>query len=169
MSDLASIQKKQAEAAKAAEKMVEEKDPQKILEMAAEMGKKAAELQKMALAFQAAMSPQEVTGKETQVKLTPDQKERVTQQTGVGLEEITLHDTKKRSWSRDFPLGKVEAREIEKEATKEAARLRLISDTRTEVEKIIKILEKLNVPELKETIEELRRDPTLGRGKSQPK
>ena len=103
--------------------------------------------------------------KETLAKLTPDQKQRVTESTGVGIEVVTLRDSKKRVWSRELPLGRVAPREIEKAATKEAARLKLISETRTQVEKIIKQLEALNVPELAEPIAELRKDPTLGHGK----
>jgi len=162
---LEDIQKKQANAAKAAQKMVEEKDPQRILEMAEQLQKQVGELEKMALAFAAAMTPQDSEGPETMVKLTPDQKQRVTESTGVGIEVVTLHDSKKRVWSRELSLGKVEPREIEKEATKEAARLRLISDTKTQVEKIIKQLEALNVPELAEPIAQMRKDPTMGLGK----
>ena len=40
---------------------------------------------------------------------------------------------------------------------------------RKQVESIIKQLEAVNVPELKETIEELKRDPTLGRAAKQKK
>ncbi len=165
MADLAEIERKQAAMVKAAMKIAEEKDPEKILEMAAEVQKMGVELEKAARAFEAAMTPPESTGPEVVVKLTPEQKQRVTEQTGVGVEVVTLHDSKKRVWSHELSIGKVEPREIEKEAAKEAARLRLISDTKTAVEKIIKQLESYDVPELKPYIDELRKDPTLGRGK----
>ena|SRR5438132_4644643 len=165
MADMESIQKKQAEAARSMMKIAEEKDPKAILEMAEALQKQVGDLQKMALAFAAAVTPQDPEGQETMVKLTPDQKQRVTESTGVGIEVVTLRDTKKRVWSRELPLGRVAPREIEKAATKEAARLKLISETRTQVEKIIKQLEALNVPELAEPIAELRKDPTLGHGK----
>src|SRR5438105_12454198 len=100
MADMADIERKQADTAKTAQKLVQEKDPKRILELAEEVQKKTGELLKMALSFQAAMAPQETTGPETQVKLTPEQKERVTQQTGVGIEVVTLHDSKKRSWTK---------------------------------------------------------------------
>jgi hypothetical protein len=164
MADLDELKKKQADAAKYAMKMTQEKDPKRLLEMAEEMQKKAAELGKMARSFEA-LAPDYGGGKEVMVKLTPDQKERVTEQTGVGIETVTLHDSKKRVWSQDFAAGKVEAREVEKAAAQEGARLRSIVETRKGVEKVIKELEKLDVPELKETIDQLKRDPTLGAGK----
>jgi hypothetical protein len=165
MADLADIERKQAEMVKAAMKITEEKDPEKILEMAAQVQKMGVALEKMARGLEAALSPPEAQGQEVVVRLTPDQKQRVTEQTGVGVEVVTLHDTKKRVWSHELSIGKVTPAEIEKEAAKEAGRLRLISETKTQVEKIIKQLEALNVPELKETLDELRKDPTLGRGK----
>jgi hypothetical protein len=58
-----------------------------------------------------------------------------------------------------------EPRLIEKMAAKQAAQSRLIQETRTQVEKIIKQLEALNVPEIADQIAELRRDPTLGLAK----
>jgi hypothetical protein len=168
MADLAELQGKQAEAAQYATRIGEEQDPQRVLEMAAEMQKKAAELEKMGRGIERALTPVETTGAAVEVALTSEQKERVTRQTGVGLESVTVHDSKRRMWSRDLPLGKVDPREIEKEAAKEAARLRLISETRRQVEGIVQQLEALNVPELAETIAELRRDPTLGRGRKAP-
>ena len=47
-------------------------------------------------------------------------------------------------------------------AARQAAASRLKSETRERVEKIVRELEKLDVPELAETIAALRRDPTLG-------
>jgi hypothetical protein len=165
MADLDEIKKKQADAARYAMRMTEEKDPKRLLEMAEEMQKRAAELGKMAKAMEAALTPDYGGGAEVQVKLTPEQKARVTEQTGAGIEVVTLRESKKRVWSQDFAAGKVEPREVEKEAAREGARLRTISETRKNVEKIIKELEKLDVPELKETIADLKRDPTLGVGK----
>lgn len=168
MADLEQLQQKQAEAARYAMRIAEERDPQRVLEMAAEMQAKAAELEKMGLALERALSPAGTVSGAVRVELTSEQKERVTAQTGVGLETVTLHDTKKRLWSRDLPLGKVDPREIEKEAAKEAARLKLLAETRRQVESIIRQLEALAVPELAETIAGLRRDPTLGRGRKAP-
>jgi hypothetical protein len=166
MSDIDELMKKQAEATAYALSMVDEKDPQKILEMAAEMQKKGAALEKMALAIEAAMlgdTAGGATGEETTVALTPEQRARITEQTGVGMEVVTLRDSRDRAWSKEMPKANPE--EIEKEAARQAIETMMIIETRKEVEKIIKELEAANVPELKEKIEELKRDPTLGRGK----
>jgi hypothetical protein len=162
---LEDIQKKQAEVTRAAMAIAEEKDPEKILEMAAKVQKQALELEKMCRALEAAMTPPDFQGKETTVKLTADQKQRITEQTGVGIEVVTVYDNRKKVWSRELPLGRVEPREIEKEALKEAARLKAISVTKTQVEGIIKQLKAVNVPELADFIAELERDPTMGRHK----
>jgi hypothetical protein len=163
MSDLDDLQKKQAEMAKFAQGMVNEKDPARLLEMAAALQERGKELERMAKAVAGFYAPKGSTGPETRVVLTPAQRERIAEQTGVGLEVVVLRDTPEQKWSTQ--MNKVEPRAIEREAAKQAAEARLISETRTQVEKIVKLLEKQNVPELAETIEKLKRDPTLGRGK----
>jgi len=165
MADLDELQRKQADTAKLAMKMVDEKDPERLKEMAEQIQARCRELEKMARGMEAAMTPQEATGQEVRVMLTADQKARITEQTGVGIESVTLHDTKKRMWSRDLPLGKIEPREIERLAAQQAAQSKLVSDTRTQVEKIIKQLKALNVPEIADNIAELERDPSLGLAK----
>jgi len=164
MADLAELQKRQAEAAQLAARMAQEQDPDRILAMAAEMQRRAAEIEKMGRALEAALTPAQPAGGSVEVTLTKDQKERVTVQTGVGLEKVTLRDSDGRVWSRDLAVGRAGPREVEKEAAKEAARLRLIADTRRQVEAIAAQLESLDVPEISSAIAELRRDPTLGRG-----
>jgi hypothetical protein len=165
MADLEEIERMQAETTKMAMKLVDEKDPQKILEMAAQIQERTAELEKMALGLAAAFAAKEAEGEEVRVLLTPDQRERIAESTGVGVEVVTLRDSKQRMWSKEMPS--VEPREIEKMAAKQAAESRILAETKKTVEAVIKQLEALNVPELKDTIEELRRDPTLGRGKKQ--
>jgi hypothetical protein len=169
MADLNDLQRKQADTARLAMKMVDEKDPEKLKEMAEQVKARCDDLQKMAKAIEAAFAPPLAEGPEIRVVLTPEQKARVTEQTGVGIEVVTLHDTKKRVWSHELSIGKVEPREIEKEATREAARLRLISETRTHVEKIVKQLKSFNVPELEDTIRQLEKDPTMGLASKKPK
>jgi hypothetical protein len=163
MSDLGDLQKKQAEMAKFAASMANEKDPERLLEMAAVLQQRGQELERMAKAMEAFYTPKTSTGPETRVLLTPAQKERITNQTGVGLEEVILRDTPEMQWSKK--MSKVDPRAIEKEAAKQAAQARLVIETRNQVEKIVELLEQQDVPELAETIDELKRDPTLGRGK----
>ena len=80
-------------------------------------------------------------------------------------EAVTLRDSGGKSWSRELPA--TEPRVVEALAARQAAQSRLVMETRTQVEKIVKQLKALNVPELAETIAELERDPTLGQGKTQ--
>ena len=167
MADLDDLQRKQADVAKFAMKMVDEKDPERLKEMAAEVQARCQELEKMARGIEAAFTPPLSEGEEVRVMLTPAQKARITEQTGVGVEVVTLRDTKQRMWSKDMP--RIEPREIEKMAAKQAAESKLIIETRSQVEKIIKQLEALNVPEIAETIAELKKDPTLGRARKAQK
>jgi len=160
MADLAELQKKQAEAAKFAHSMASEKDPAQLKEMAEQLQAKCADLGRMARAIEAALTPAGGSGVETRVTLSPEQRKRIAEQTGAAIEVVTLRDTAERAYSKLMPA--VDPREIERMAAKEAAGSRLRAETRAQVEKIIKELEKLDVPELAETIAELRRNPTLG-------
>src|SRR5262249_30257679 len=164
MADLDELQRKQADAAKFAMKMVDEKDPERIVEMAEQLKERCKDLEKMARGIEAALTPQEATGQEVRVTLTPEQKQRIVEDTGGGVEVVTLRDSKKRMWSRDLPLGKVEPREIERMAAVQAAQSKLVSETRTQVEKVIRQLKAVGAPELDELIAQLEKDPTLGRG-----
>lgn len=155
MADIAELLKKQADAARFATAMAQEKDPQRLQEMTEQLQARCAELGRMAQALEAEFAPAP-TGTETRVALTPEQRARVAEQTGVGVEVVTLRDTADRAWSRQMP--RVEPREIEAMAAKQAAASRLKAETRKQVEEIIRELEKLDVPELAETIAELRRD-----------
>jgi hypothetical protein len=165
MADLAGLQKKHAEAASFAMQMAEEKDPERLKQMAEQLQAKCAELGRMAKALEAAAVPAGESGPETRVALTTEQRQRIAETTGVGVEVVTLRDTPGKAWSRT--MGSVRPRDIEKAAAQQAARSRLIAETRSQVEKIIRELEKLDVPELAETIAELRRDPTLGLSESE--
>src|SRR5947209_8378748 len=102
MADIEDIKRKQADAAKAANRMIEEKDPQALIEMAEKMKERVGELEKMAKGLAAALTPQEPPGQEVRVQLTPDQKKRIAEQTGVGVEVVTVYDTKKKMWSKEL-------------------------------------------------------------------
>jgi hypothetical protein len=155
MSSLVELQKKQAETASFALRMAEEKDPEQLKAMAEQVQARCAELGRMAKALEAAFTTSTAGGVETRVVLTPEQRQRVAAQTGVGVELVTLRDTSERAWSKG--MGSVEPREIEAMAARQAAASRLQSETRAQVEKIIQELEKLDVPELAGTIADLRR------------
>jgi hypothetical protein len=160
MADLVELQKKQADAARFATSLAEEKDPQRLQEMAEQLQARCAELGRMARALEAAMTPSGAARAEARVVLTAEQRQRVAEQTGATVEVVTLRDSADRAWSKLMPS--VEPREIEAMAAKEAAASRLRAETRAQVEKIIRELEKLELPELAGTIAQLRSDPTLG-------
>jgi hypothetical protein len=160
MADLTELQQKQAETARFAAGMAEEKDPERLKQMAEQLQAKCAELGRMALAIEAAMSPPAGTGVETRVALSPEQRKRIAEQTGAAVEVVTLRDTPQRPWSKLMPA--IDPAEVEALAAREAAKSRLRAETRARVEAIIRELEKLESPELAETIAGLRRDPTLG-------
>ena len=156
MSDLGELQKKQGEAASFALRMAEEKDPERLKAMAEQLQARCAELGKMAKALEAAFAPARGGGGvETRVLLTAEQRKRIADQTGVGVEVVTLRDTSDRAWS--MSMGSVDPREIETMAARQAAASRLKAETRARVEKIIQELEKLESPVLADTIAELRR------------
>lgn len=164
MADLDEIQRRQADAVKLALQMVDEKDPERIKELAGQVQKKTAELAKAAQSLAASAGPPDRGGgKEVRVLLTPEQRERIAAQTGVGVEAVTLRDSGGSNWNAEMPT--TEPRVIERLAAQQAAASRLSMETRKQVEAIIKQLKALNVPELAETIRDLERDPTLGRGK----
>jgi hypothetical protein len=160
MSDLEELRRKQSEMAKYAQGMANEKDPERLAAMATSMQERARELERAARALEAIHAPKVADGPETRVLLTPDQRARVAADTGVGIEAVSLRDEPGRPWSKT--MSRVEPREIERIALQQAARSRLAAETRDQVEKIIGMLEKQDVPELAETIAELRRDPALG-------
>lgn len=165
MADLDEIQRKQADTLKLALKMVDEKDPERLKEMAEQILQKTQALEKSALGLAASVTPPDRGGggEEVRVLLTFEQRERIAAQTGVGVEVVTLRDSGGSSWSAQMPT--TEPQVIEKLAVNQAAAARLTMETRKQVEAIIKQLKALNVPELEETIRDLERDPTLGRGK----
>jgi len=156
MGDLAILQEKQAEAARFATEMADEKDPQRLQQMAEQLRARCAELGRMAKALEAAVLPAGAPGTETRVALTAEQRKRIAEQTGAAVETVTLQDTADRAWSKEMP--KVEPREVEAMAARQAAASRLRAETRAQAEKIIRELEKLDVPELAETIAGLRRE-----------
>jgi hypothetical protein len=155
MADLAELLKKQADAARFAAGMAEERDPRRLQEMAEQLQARCAELARMGRDLEAQFTPAS-TGTETRVALTPDQRARVAEQTGIGIEVVTLRDTADRAWSREMP--RVQPRDVEAMAARQAAASRLQSETRKQVEQIVRELEKLEIPELAETIAGLRRE-----------
>src|SRR3981189_3048846 len=139
MADLAELQSKHADAARFAAGMAEEKDPQRIQQMAEQLQARCAELGRMALALEAAVTPERAAGGEARVGLTLEQRQRIAEQTGAGIETVTLRDSPERPWSRQMPA--VEPRQVEAMAAREAAVARLLAGTGAQVEKVLRRLE----------------------------
>src|SRR5882724_2529451 len=74
MADLADLQSKHADAARFAAGMVEEKDPQRIQQMAEQLQARCAELGRMARALEAEATPPGPAGGETRVVLSAEQR-----------------------------------------------------------------------------------------------
>jgi hypothetical protein len=158
MAEVAELLRKQAEAVKFASGMAGEKDPGRLEEMTGQLQQKCEELARMARALEAELA-QAPTGVETRVALSPEQRKRIAEATGAAVEVVTLRDTPQRPYSKMMPA--VDPREIEALAAREAAASRLRAETRARLEALIRELEKLDSPELAETIAELRRHPAL--------
>jgi hypothetical protein len=154
MADLAALLDAQAGAARIAAEMAAEKEPERLAALTARLQARCAEVSEMAKALEAELTPKEA-GPETRVVLTAAQRQRIADQTGVGIETVTLRDAPGRAWSRMMP--RVEPREIEAAAARQAAQARLRAETRKQVEQIVRELEKIESPELAEAIANLRR------------
>ena len=152
MADLDALLAGQAEAARLAIEMSQEKDPARLQEMAGQLQARCAELERAARTLE---TP-DGGGAQTRVVLTAEQRQRVVEQTGVGVEVVTLRDTPGRQWSKEMP--RIEPREIEAAAARQAAAARLAAETRSQMEKIAAELEKLGIPEVADTIADLRRN-----------
>src|SRR5467141_2837846 len=106
MADLAELQSKHADAARFVAGMAEEKDPQRLQQMAEQLQRRCVELGRMARALEAAATPERAAGGEARVVLTAEQRQRIAEQTGAGIETVTLQDSPERAWSRQWPPGK---------------------------------------------------------------
>src|SRR5258708_13827518 len=103
MSDLAELERKQADAAKFALEMVEEKDPERLKEMAEQLQERCKDLEKMAKGMEAAWAPKGGEGGETRVVLTEEQRERIADQTAVGIAVTTLMDPPEPNSAEQMP------------------------------------------------------------------
>src|SRR5438270_13517414 len=89
---LEELEKKQRDIKPLVEKLQKAKGDE-VVKIAKQIAEKTKELEKSALALAAAATPEgarNVGGPETTVLLTPDQKKRVVEGTGVGLETVVL-------------------------------------------------------------------------------
>ena len=95
----------------------------------------------MARALEAPLRPAP-TGTETRVALTPEQRARIAEQTGVGIEVVTLRDTADRAWSRQIAAPRAARGRGDGRASRRRSRGSK-AETRRQVEQIVGELEKL--------------------------
>jgi hypothetical protein len=95
---------------------------------------------------------------EVRVVLTPDQRERVTKATGVGMDTLVVD---KNVVAFNARMGTMQKYLIERLALRQAAETAARIEKKKAVEKIIKKLEAIEEPskELQEMIDQLKDDP----------
>ena len=157
---LEDIEAKQKAITEDAKKMAKLTDPQEILDAAAKIVVKAKELERAALNLAAAATPPgpRNEGGEVRVVLTPDQRKRIVEQTGVGLEVLTVDRGAAALHAR---MPTMQKQLIERLALQEAAVHVVIRERRKAIAKLIKQLEAIEdkTPDMEEIIEQLKRDP----------
>jgi len=160
MADLAEIERKQREIGELARRMVGIKDVDELQKMGKEIAAKAKDLEKSALALVAASTPNEGrhVGGEVRVVLTKDQRQRIVEQTGVGMDTLVI-DEDAAGWMRRMPG--TEKRVIELKALQQAGKSIVAEAKDKRVKTLIKTLEDVpdKSPELIEVIEQLKTDP----------
>jgi hypothetical protein len=137
-------------------------DPKKLMEKAAEFSKMAGELEVAAKRFEANFAQQ--GGAEERVVLTSDQRERLAEVTGTPMEMLVVRDPDG-SFAKAMPG--MQKMIIERMAAKQATASQTKKATRTALDKLVKQLKGLGVPELDPVIEAIEADPTLEKLKEQ--
>jgi hypothetical protein len=155
MEEIEARQKKIAKAAMELGKLAD--DPKALLARAAEIGKEAKELEKAANRFAEEIDAK-IGGKEEVVVLTPDQRERVAQTTGVAMETLVVRD-RDGSFARAMPS--TQKMIIERMANQQATAIAVKKARRDAIDKLIKQLRKIEAPGIDEIIQAIEDDPTL--------
>jgi hypothetical protein len=160
MADLEELEKKQRDLKPLIDKLAKEKDPAELQRLAAKLQERVKELEKSAMNLAAAaapLGPRNDSG-ETRVTLTPDQRARIAEQTGVGMETLVM-DRDAAAWARAMPTA--EKRIIELQALKQASVSVMKREKQKAVDKLIKELKKIEdpTPEVQEIIAQLEKDP----------
>jgi 5'-deoxynucleotidase YfbR-like HD superfamily hydrolase len=153
------IDSRQRRIAKAAQELVDLKDdPKALLEKAAELADAAKELEKAALGLAASVDSRAGGGKDVTVVLTPDQRERINENTGVAMETLVVRDPDG-AFARAMPAAQKMI--IERMANRQATVIALRKARREALEKLVKELGKLDAPGIDAIIKAIEEDPTL--------
>jgi hypothetical protein len=147
-----------------AERMANEKDPDEILRLAAQLTAKAKELEKAALAIAAAATPPgpRNVGGELRIQLTPDQRKRVAEQTGVGVETLELSGAEAQAW--ELKMQTMQKHIVERRALQIAANRIADAAMKKTVKDVIELMENIPDPpdEVKEAIQVLKEEGQPG-------
>jgi hypothetical protein len=154
--------RKQQEMVKKAESLISERDVDKIQQVTSELERDGKELEQLALAFEkqelAKAGPPPRGSLE--VMLTPDQRKRVLDLTGVDLPSVVIQD-EMGVLSKAMPH--TDPRDIELMAIQEARRLKAMRDAdgkmRADVDRAILDIEEQGTAETRELLAKLKADP----------
>lgn len=156
MANIDELENRQKAMREMAAKMKDEKDGAKIAELGAQLAEHAKALQESAARLEADFKVVRPGG-ETKVMLTPEQRKRLADKTGHAIEVVTIEGDGE-TWRGKMP--KTEPRLIEQLAMKEISKRALEQEKRDALEKVVKQIEEAvpdPIPEVKEAIEELKR------------
>ena len=157
MASLEDIERKQKSIQPLLEQIAQETDADRIQELAKQIAQMAQELGQMAAGLEKAYAQAKGDG-ETRVLLTKDQRERVSQATGVALDAVVLPGAD--IWDPQMP--KMSPATIERLAMASVADRKLKEEKRKAVQSILKQLEAAvgddPAPETKAAIEQFKRD-----------
>lgn len=150
---------RQKEMSDLAESLAGETNVERIQSVAVELARRGEELEQMARALEAQTEGQTPRGY-TEVVLTPAQRERIHEKTGVTLESIRIVDTAGVS-ARVMPL--TDPRVIEAQALREAESVRAGREAdgqmRAQLDEAVAAIEAVGNPALTEQLERMKADP----------
>jgi hypothetical protein len=156
MSTMDEVISKQERATKAAVALSKKTDPEELRAGAEKLKEMTDDLEKACKRLQAEFGG--ATGHEERVVLTPDQRERLAESTGVPMDMLVVQD-RDGSFGRRMPT--TDKATIERMAALQATAIAEKKARTAAIDKVIKQLEKLDVPELQPIIDSMRKDPTL--------
>ncbi len=157
---LKDIQQRQDKLRAMAERISRETNGERIMQLAEEMRVEAAELERVALAFQAKMDKESSRARSTfEVVLTPDQRQRIRAKTGVTMESILIDDA---TGVLNASMVSTKPQVIEAYALREAERRKLEGPAKEaakrDVDEHLAALEAQS-DQMAEKVRELRADP----------
>ena len=142
-----------------AESLAGETNVERIQSVAVELARRGEELEQMARAVEASTRGEAPRGY-TEVVLTPAQRDRIREKTGVSLESIRIPDAAGVS-ARVMPL--TDPRIIETQAVREAESIRAGREAdaqmRAQLAEVIGAIEAVGNPALSEQLEKMKADP----------